>query len=67
MYTNARFQSIGKTSDFGTKFTQNYIKDKNFEKINMKIVISISLYTPAPNFSQSGKLQIFRPNFTKKI
>ena len=42
MYANAKFQSIGTTSDFGTKFTQNYLNDKNFEKINIKIVISIT-------------------------
>ena len=30
MYTNARFQSIGTTSDFATKFAQNYMNDKNF-------------------------------------
>ena len=36
MYTNARFQSIRTTSDFGTEFAQNYIDDKTFEKINTK-------------------------------
>ena len=41
MYRNARFQSRGTTSDFGTKFCQNYMNDKNFEKLNIKIVISI--------------------------
>ena len=41
MYANARFLSIGTTSDFGTKFLQNYMNDKAFEKINIKIVISI--------------------------
>ena len=37
MYTNARFQSNGK-SDFWTKFAQNYVNDKIFEKRNIKIV-----------------------------
>ena len=32
MYTNARFQSTETTSDFGTKFGQNYMNDKAFEK-----------------------------------
>ena len=41
MFINARFQSFGTTSDFWTKFTQNYMNDKTFENINIKIVISI--------------------------
>ena len=40
MYTNARFQSIA-ARDFGTKFAQNYKYDKTFEKVNIKIVISM--------------------------
>ena len=32
MYTNARFQSIGAPSYFGTKFAQKYMNDKTFEK-----------------------------------
>ena len=42
MYTNARFQSIGTTSDFETKFAQNYMNDKTFQKLNIKNVTSIS-------------------------
>ena len=41
MYTNARFQSVETTSDFGTKFPQTYMTDKTFGKINIKIIISI--------------------------
>ena len=41
MYTTARFQSIGTISDFVTKFAQNHKNDKNSEKVNIKIVISI--------------------------
>ena len=41
MYANPRFQSIGTTSDFWTKFAQNDVDDKTFEKINIKIVINI--------------------------
>ena len=41
MHTNARFHSIGTTLDFGTKFAQNYMNGKTFEKINIEIIISI--------------------------
>ena len=42
LLTNVRkFQSVRATSGFGTKFVQNYMNDKTFEKINIKIVISI--------------------------
>ena len=41
MYTNARFQSIGTTSDSGTKFTKYYLNGKTFEKVNIKIVRKI--------------------------
>ena len=35
------FQLIWITSDFGTKFAQKNMNDKPFEKIKVKIVISI--------------------------
>ena len=41
MSTNSGFQSIEATADFRTKFDQNYMNDKTFEKINIKIVVSI--------------------------
>ena len=42
MYNDTKFQSIEQTaSDFRSKFAQNYINDKTFKKINVKIVISI--------------------------
>ena len=41
MYRNSRFQLIGATSDFGTRFAQIYINHKMFEKINIKIEISV--------------------------
>ena len=41
MYAYARFQPSGTTSDFGSKFPQNYINDKTFEKTNIKIITSI--------------------------
>ena len=31
MYANARFQSIGAKSDFGTKFSHNYMNYETFE------------------------------------
>ena len=37
MYTNAKLRSSGTTSDF----VQGYMNDKVFEKINIKVVISI--------------------------
>ena len=36
-----KFQLIWRTSDFGTKFVQRNMTDKNFEKMNIKIEISI--------------------------
>ena len=41
MYPCTKCQSIRKTSDFATKFAQKNMNDKNFEKINVKIIISI--------------------------
>ena len=41
MHTNARFQSIGTISDFVTKFAQDYMNDKTFEKKNIKFEIRI--------------------------
>ena len=41
MYTNTRFWSTGAVLDFGTKFFQNYMNDKTFEKINIETEISI--------------------------
>ena len=40
MYACTKFQSIWRTSDFGTKFAKK-MNDKNFEKINIKTEISI--------------------------
>ena len=40
--------------------------DKNFEKINIKIVISIQQCTPLRNFSHFVELQIMGPNLPKK-
>ena len=37
MYPFTKFQPIWKTSNFGTKFFQKNINDKNFEKIKLKL------------------------------
>ena len=52
MYTIAKFQSIGTTSDFGTKFAENYMNNKTFEKRNIKIEISV--YTFFYIYQQPG-------------
>ena len=41
MYYCTKFESIWKTSIFGTKFVQKNMTDKNLEEINIKIIISI--------------------------
>ena len=43
------------------------MSDKNFEKINIKIVISIQQFTAVRNFSQFVELQIMGPNLPKMI
>ena len=65
MYRNAGFQSIETTSDSGTKFAKNYMNDKTFEKVNIKIVIGILQCTPVQNLSQFEELQILGPNLSK--
>ena len=56
-------QFIWRTSDFGTKFVQKDVSDKNFGNINIKFEIEdIAMYC----FSQIGELQFLRPNFPKK-
>ena len=66
MYPSTKFQSIWRTSDFETKFAQRNMTDKNYEKINIKIVISIQQSTPLWNFSHFVELQIMSPNLPKK-
>ena len=41
--------------------------NKNFEKINIKIVISIQQFTTVWNFRHFVELQIMGPNLPKKI
>ena len=67
MYTNTKFWSTGTASDFGTKFVQNYLNDKTFEKINIKIAVGIQQCTPLQNFSHFVELPIMGPNMPKKI
>ena len=67
MYSCTNFQSLWKNSDFKTKFAAKNMKEKNSEKINFKIVISIYQCTHAPNFSHFGELQILGPNLPQKM
>ena len=41
MYPCTKFQLIWRTSDFETKLAPKNVNDKHFEKINIKILISI--------------------------
>ena len=67
MYPSTKFQSIWRTSNFETKFAQKSMTDKNSEKINIKIVISIQQSTPLRNFSHFIEIHIMGPNLPKKI
>ena len=62
MYPCIKCQSIRKTSDFATKFAQKNMNDKNFEKINVKIIISIQQCTPIKNFNQFREPQFLGQN-----
>ena len=42
------------------------MNDKNFEKINIKIITSIKQCNSLRDFSQFEELQSFRPNFPAK-
>ena len=64
MYPCTKFQLNWRTSHFGTKFAQK--NDKNFEKINIKIITSIKQCNSLRDFSQFEELQSFRPNFPAK-
>ena len=41
MYPSAKFQSLCRTSDYGTKYAQKNMTGIKFEKINIKIVTNI--------------------------
>ena len=66
MYPCIKFQSIWKTSNFGVKLVQKNMTNKNFEKTNIKIVLSIYQRTPLQNFSQFEEIKIIGPNLPKK-
>ena len=42
------------------------MKENNFEKINIKVEISIWWSTSVPNFSQFEELHVLGPNFPRK-
>ena len=67
MYPCTKFHLIWRASDFlGPNFLKENVNEKFFEEINIKIEISISLSTSAPNFSQFEELQILGPNLPQK-
>ena len=41
MFSCIKFQLIWRTSDFAAKLVRKIMNDEHFEKINIKIVISI--------------------------
>ena len=67
MYSCTKFQVIWRTSDFGTKFAQQNMNKKFFEKINVKIALSIYLCIPIRNLSQFVELHNLESNLPKKI
>ena len=46
---STNFQSIWKNPDYGSKFAQKNISDKDFGEVNIKVVINIQQCTPVPN------------------
>ena len=64
MYPSTKFQSVWRTSNFETKFAPKNMTDKNFEKTNIKIVISIQQCTPLQYFSHLVELQIMGSNLS---
>ena len=42
------------------------MNENNFEKINIKIELSLKQSTSVPNFSQFEELQILEPNLPEK-
>ena len=65
MYTNARFRSTGTTSDFGSRFTHNYMNDKTFEKNNNNNNDIVSY--PCTKFQLIWRTSDFGTKFTQKI
>ena len=59
-------ESIWRTSNFENIFAQKYMTDKCFEKVNIKIVITIQQCSPLRNFSHFVDFQIMGPNLPKK-
>ena len=41
MHSCAKFQLVSRTLDFGTKFAQKNVSDKNFGKISIKFEMRI--------------------------
>ena len=69
-YKNMPFYQISinlKSIRFWDQICPKNMTDKNFEKMNIKIIISIRQFTPVQNFSHFVELQVMGPNLPKKI
>ena len=58
----AKFQLIWRTSDFGIKFAPKNMKDKNFEKINIKFEIMCA----CTKFQSIWRILVLGTKFVKK-
>ena len=68
-YNNMSMYQISvnlKNIRFRDQICPKKMTDKHFEKINIKIVISIQQFTPVRNFSHFVELQIMGLNLPKK-
>ena len=66
MYPCTNFQLIWRTSDFGTKFAQKNMNDKNFEKINIKLEKKdITMYA-CTKFQSIRRTSVFGTKFAQK-
>ena len=69
MHACTKLQLIWKSSVFGSKFSplppKKSINYKDFEKTNVKTVISIEQCTPVPYFSQFEELEFLGPKFVQ--
>ena len=66
IYPGTKFQLIWTTSDFGTKFTQKSMSEKNSKKINIKLKTGLKQCMSVSDFSQYRELQFLGPTFCKK-
>ena len=62
-----QFETIWRTSDFEAKFAQKNMTDKNFEKIDFKIVISTEQCIPLPNFCNLENVRFWDQISSQKV